>query len=358
MRAYERSQADYFSLQTSGTGRSDIAIFSQDWWLNIVRGSSDYHELKVISGGDVVGRLPLVLSRGRFGIVRGQDPHWSHLGGPIIDEKLNRNEQARVIRGLIDQLPRQPSFDFVCDPTLSYSELVRDAFIDAGFAHTTQVTYLRHPGEGDVLNTRKSKHRGHFKRAAKSLECVDISAADFVRFFEMNLKARGRRSYAPLDILRSLTEEALARGCARAIAAKPLAHNGFRDRGLSMSTPFDAAIVYVWDSSRCYYWLSTHRVPAGESSRAKPHPDAIKLLALRAIEDAQAMGLIFDADGVATPGADHLYRNLLGLRQEQRRDVFARVNIVDRLYKKCRERFRMIASHKNQHVAASERAIR
>jgi hypothetical protein len=350
MRAYGQFQEECVSVRSSARGRSDTAIFSQDWWLKIARVSPGYRELKVSNGRDVVGRLPLVLSKGRLGIVRGHDPYWSHLGGPIVDPKMDRSAQAKVIRGLLEQLPSRISLSFVCDPGLSYADLVRDAFTDAGFAHSTQVTYLRFPSDGDLLSTRKSKHRGHFKRAAKSLDCIDIQGAEFVQFFETNLRARNKRSYAPLGTLTNLLEEAIGRGNGRAIAARPRSLGSMQKDCLPLSYPHDAAIAYIWDADRCYYWLSTTRADYG-TSQAKPHPDAIKLLALRAMEHAQAMGLIFDADGVATPGADHLYRDIFGLQIEQRRDIFERVNILDRLYTKCREEFRSIASRSKRQVA-------
>ena len=109
-----------------------------------------------------------------------------------------------------------------------------------------------------------------------------------------------------------LIEEAISRGQARAIAARPNSRSQSVDHG--RSSPYDAAIVYVWDNERCYYWLSTYRIASADNSNAKPHPDATKLLAVKAMEDAQAMNLIFDADGVTTPGAENLYRNIFGLR--------------------------------------------
>jgi hypothetical protein len=316
---------------------SELSVFSQDWWLNTARRSTHYRELKVVHGSYVAGRFAFDLSKNRVGLACGQDPYWSHLGGPILDQRLSGSAQSEVIRLLLSQLPRWASFYFVCDANLSYADVVRSAFTDAGFQHSTQVTYVRYPEEGDVLNSRKSKHRGHFRRAAKSLSCVDISAKEFVQFFERNLKVRGKRSYAPLDTLPHLIEEAMTRGCARAIAAKPNAWNGLTVDGDRL--PFDAAIVYLWDSSRCYYWLSTHRVAFGEDPAVRPHPDAVKLLAFHAMEHAQAMNLIFDADGVVTLGADNLYRNIFGLRTQQRRDVFQRVSAFERLYQKSRRAF-------------------
>jgi hypothetical protein len=252
-----------------------------------------------------------------------------------VDPELDCIEQAEVIRQLIEQLPRRTSFHFVCDANLSYAGLVRSAFRAAGFEHSTEITYVRFPGEGDILNSRKSKHRKHLKRAARSLACVDIEARNFVRLMEINLKMSGKRAYAPLDILRPMIEEAITRGCARAIAATPnLDSNLYAD---SESVDYDAAIVYLWDDHRCFYWLSTHRVAAEGDQKPRPQPDAVKLLAVQAMEHAQAMNLIFDADGVVTPGADHLYRNILGVENQERRDVFKRSNVLDRLYQKYRK---------------------
>jgi hypothetical protein len=205
--------------QVAGIDQSALPIFNQDWWIHIARGSSQYRELRVIRRGVVVGRLPFVLSRSRLGLLRGQDPHWSHLGGPIVDQGLGRAEQVEVIRSLLEQLPKGVSFNFVCNPDLSYADLVRSAFQESGFAHATQVTYLRLPSEGEVLNTRKSKHKGHIKRAAKELDCVDISAKEFAKFFETNLKASKKKSYSPLDTMTFLIDEAVSRGQAHAVAA-------------------------------------------------------------------------------------------------------------------------------------------
>ena len=336
-----------FSSESHRIAHSDLPIFNQDWWIDIARSSPDFRELKVSHAHKVVGRLPFVLSRNRMGLTRGCDPHWSHLGGPIVDQRLSRSEQAGVIRSLLAQLPRWVSYCFICDSNLSYADLVRKAFRDAGFRHSTQITYIRHPEEGDVLGSRKAKHRGHIKRAAKSLECVDINATEFVQFFKMNLKARGKRSYAPLDAMSRLIEKTLARQCARAIAVKPRSCDALDAR----RSPYDAAIVYVWDNTRCYYWLSSLRASSKENQGSNPHPDAIKLLAFEAMEHARAMNLTFDADGVATPGAENLYRNMFGLRTEQHRDVFQRENMLERFYQQYRQKFRtMVAGSPVQQV--------
>jgi len=270
------------------------------------------------------------------GLPSGQNPYWTHLGGPLLEEDLSAAEKTKVLRRLLAQLPRRTSFTFTCDPKLSYADLVRSAFFEAGFEHSSQITYIRLPDGSDVLTEQKSKHRGHIKRAANRLRCVDVTADEFVSFYRANLLANGRRSYAPLGILPHLIKEALERGCGRVIAAIPESMQECGSVGLRRV--YDAAIVYVWDNCRCYYWLSTRRVQCGEENAGKPHPDAVKLLVVKAMEHAQAMNLVFDADGVVSPGADHFYRDILGLRIEERRDVFHRLSWFERVYRKLKAR--------------------
>ena len=148
-----------------------------------------------------------------------------------------------------------------------------------------------------MQDERKRKHRGHIKRAAKCLQCVDITAREFVKNFEENLRVRGKRSYAPPNMLVDLIEQSVERGCGRVIAA---IRNPEDACSPDESPRCDAAIVYIWDQRRCYYWLSTHRASSGKDARHRPHPDAVKLLMISAMDHAQAMDLTFDADGVIT----------------------------------------------------------
>jgi len=332
--------------QETAQTRLGLSVFHQDWWLEVARKSPDYRELRVVQENRVVGSLPFVRSRNRLGLAFAHDPYWTHLGGPIVEQELSAVEQAKVIRSLVGQLPRRASLAFICDSSLSYGHLVREAFIEAGFEHSTQITYVRFPGEREVLDERKRKHRGNIKRAAKCLDCVDIAPREFTKFFEMNLRARGKESYAPLSMLPQLIEQALMRGCCRVIAAKPKA-----SMSESGNAPFDAAIAYVWDDRRCYYWLSTHRSAKANDSADKPHPDAVKLLMVNAMEHAQAMNLIFDADGVVSAGADHLYRSILGMRLDERRDVFRRSSTLERLYQRSRDRLMQWSSKEPRPVA-------
>ncbi|MBS1806398.1 MAG: hypothetical protein JST28_23890 [Acidobacteria bacterium] len=334
--------------QVTEQSKLDLSVFHQSWWQEIAQGFPGYREVKAMRNGRLVGRLPFVLRRNRLGLAFGQDPYWTHLGGPVVEENLSVREKLDVLRDLLKQLPRRASFTFTCDQTLCYADLVRTAFFEAGFEHSSQITYVRLPEGGDVQNERKRKHRGHIKRAAKRLACVDITPREFVRYFGENLMAQGKRSYAPLNMLMPLIQQALDRGCARVLAAKQNPEDVSDDS--SSSALCDAAIVYIWDDRRCFYWLSTYRVASENGLERAPHPDAVKLLMITAMEHAQAMNLIFDADGVATPGADHLYRKILGLKIEERRDVFRRINTTERIYQNSKLR---IMQWRSEHFALS-----
>jgi hypothetical protein len=66
---------------------------------------------------------------------------------------------------------------------------------------------------------------------------VEIGANEFVRFYETNLRARRQESYSPLDIVTRLTEEAISRGQARVIAARPKAPSNASGNE-SLSVPY------------------------------------------------------------------------------------------------------------------------
>ena len=65
---------------------------------------------------------------------------------------------------------------------------------------------------------------------------------------------------------------------------------------------------------------------------------------MNAMHHAQTLGLIFDADGVTSPGSDYLYKQILGLKEEEARDVFTRAALLPRLYEKCRPTFRKVVA--------------
>jgi hypothetical protein len=319
----------------------DLPVYQQYWWLNCVRGT-DYHEVTVRKGGLTVGRLSFQVTEERTGLLWAENHPWSHVGGPIPSGRMTRGMQSEVFDELLAQLPKSTSYSFTSSSQLSYSDLVKSAFVKAGFTYTQQLNYVRRPGTLDVMAGLKSKHRTHIKAAAKKLEIIELGAEEFVDFYESNLEAQGRNSYAPLAIVKHLIAEGAERKQIRVTAARRRREQ--KDSTFTSNVPHDAAIACVWDKERYYYWMSTRRHHLSYSQQNPPHPDAIKLLAMNAMHHAQSLGLIFDADGVTTPGSNHLYKQIFGLKEEEARDVFTRSALPPRLCGRFRPAFRRVVA--------------
>jgi len=320
---------------SKGINQSCLPVFQQSWWVGIARGVARYREAQVIEDGVIVGSLPYIVERrkNRLGIPWGVSPHWSHLGGPVVSQALSNQGKANVLRQLIEQLPRKTSFSFICSPHTNDAGLIRQAFINAGFEHSKEITYSQTPESVGIMVRLNSKHRTHIKSAEKNLEVMEIGTAKFINFYEANLKAAGLKSYYPL----SVASELIARGRegdppqVRVIAARK------RKEG----SPYDAAIACAWDKERYYFWMSTRRRP---SDGDKPHPDAIKLLIVKATHHAMSLGLTFDADGATTQGHENLYKEILKLQNTESRDVFDRTTKSARLFRKYRPTIKKTAA--------------
>ena len=191
-----------------GLGQGGLAVFQQSWWLDIAKRGEDYRELRIRQEGMVAGSLGFVVATNQIGNRLGFPPIWAHLGGPVVNQALNRGEKADVFRRLVAQLPRNISFKFVCNPNANDSDLIRQAFREEGFEHLTETTYVQHSHDPDIMSRLSSKRKGHLKRADRDLDVLQIDADKFIEFYRSNLKAAGKESYASLKTARDL----IARG--------------------------------------------------------------------------------------------------------------------------------------------------
>jgi len=307
-----------------------------------MRGAN-YREATVRKDGLTVGRLSFNVKKVRMGFLWGENHPWSHIGGPIVSRNLTRAMQSQVLDDLLAQLPQNTSYRFASSSQLSYSDMVKTAFVKAGFTYTRQVDYVRRPGTLDAMSELKSKHRTHIKAAARKMEIVELSAEEFVDFYQSNLEAQGRISYAPLAVVKHLITAGAERRQISVVAARTR-RRVQEDNTSTMNVPCDAAIACVWDKQRYYYWMSTRRIHLCDSRHEPPQPDAIKLLVMNAMHHAQTLGLVFDVDGVTSPGSDHLYKQIFGLKEEEARDVFTRAGLLPRLYEKYRPAFRKVVA--------------
>ena len=141
------------------------------------------------------------------------------------------------------------------------------------------------------------------------------------QFYRANLNAAGKKSYFCLEVAKDLMTIGISsdRPRARIIAASRKVPERSSEQPV-----IDAAICVVWDNERCYYWLSTRRKDS--------HPDAIKLLIVTAMKHARRLGLVFDADGVNTPGTQRLFKTIFRIPIEETRHIFIRTSRLFKLY--------------------------
>jgi hypothetical protein len=234
-----------------------------------------------------------------------------------------------VIGQLIKKLPNI-SFTFSISQHTPNAQLIRQAFEDAGFVCREQINYSQPPEE--VMGRLGPKLREHIKQARSKLDIIDIDPSKFVPLYENNLRASdNKRCYFPLEVAKELIAVGMKREPpqARIIAVSRKKSEQSPERAI-----IDAAICIVWDNERCYYWLSTRR---NES-----HPDAIKLLIVTAMKHAENLGLLFDADGVDTPGTQRLFETIFRMPIEEKRYILTRTSIILQLYETQRSRIEKI----------------
>jgi hypothetical protein len=299
--------------------RPRLTIFQQDWWLQIAKGSAPLKEVKVLGPtGGVVGSLKYIVQRNAVGISFGGDPLLSRVNGPFVSDNLSDADKTIVLAQLIERLPNI-SFMFSISEHAPNADLIKEAFNYAGFECVEQLNYSQPP---ENTSTRLGKSlREHLKQAGNKLDVIDIISSQFINFYQANLQAYGNRSYFSLEIARELINASMKRQPpqARIIAACR------KGAGRSGGSPvIDAAICIVWDNERCYYWLSTRR--------RESHPDAIKLLIVTAIKHAERQGLIFDSDGINTPGAKRLFRTIFRMPNEEKRYIFTKHSGIHKIY--------------------------
>lgn len=258
-------------------------LFHTSWWLNAASGG-DYHEAEIRSNDRVVGRFPYVIKRYPSGHSLCTMPELTNFLGPAVDEGTgslaNRSlRRFQVTRELLSNMPKSSGFDH----RLHRGTADALAFQDAGFTTTVEFTYeISATPEGEIWKGMRDKTRNVIRRAQEQLQVVRLDDPDrFVDFYNANLSTRGLVNYH--SRMHQICAAAIEHGQGSILAAI--------DRTGTMT----AGIFVVWDHQTAYYRLATR---ASESANG-----AISLLVWQAIRDAAAKGLLFDFDGLGTPGS-------------------------------------------------------
>jgi len=334
-------------FQDSAT-RNALPVFLQDWWLAAARAAiaRPYREARVFREGMIVGYLGCTLKRNRIGIRTWEPFDWCRVNEPVLSQSLNEADKTAVLRELLQQLPRDYSYEFVCGPTAKDLPLIKQVAAEAGFKQRRETVFWQTPELAkDVLQRISKKYRQGIKKAAEELEIFDLSPDAFIQLYDSNLKAARRRPYSDSKVAKALITAGLNRRQPQArifAARKKSAPPGCR--------LIDAAIACVWDDERYYYWMTTCSRFTG-ASEGKAHTHAVKYLLTAAMQDAGARGLIFDTDGGDTKGAIKQFRDLK-FENTAERIVFMRHKLPLRIYNQVRPHVKELVNYVGLQAAA------
>jgi Acetyltransferase (GNAT) domain len=277
----------------NGCRTNQKLLFHEPWWLSAAAGDQ-LIDISVDRGNRVSGRLSLMQTRSRFGFRILRMPFFTHVLGPTIESGHGKRQtrlanRLSIIGDLLDQLPAYDLLQVTLDPSLDDGLALADglAFQERGFKVSQQYTYqvqCRHKTIDEIWTAMDMKARQPIRRAEKRYSISEVNEPHkFINFYLQNLRKRGRKSYFNFERFPFLISECLARNCGIILAA------------LLPSGAPAAMIFIVWGHGVLYYTLST-RVPDS------PEIGCVNLLIWSAIKKANELKLIFDLDGIISPG--------------------------------------------------------
>ena len=256
-------------------------IFHEDWWLNAA-APGRWREATATRGGRTVGHLRFVeRMMGNMRIC--EMPPITRVLGPVISPEGEKTESRvrfchSVMQELLESISGHDHVEMTLDP--SCHDLA--AFMAAGCDVRVMPTLLldcRAP-VAELWDGLRDKTRNVVRRALERLTVREVTDVDaFIAYYLGNLG--GEPSYFDINIVRPIHEAVAARGQGRILAATD-AHGVVH-----------AAIFFVWDEDKVYYFLSTR-------DRAVADIGAVSLLIWEGIKAAHELGRVLDFDGVTT----------------------------------------------------------
>ncbi len=256
-------------------------IFHEDWWLDAA-APGRWREATAIRGGRVVGYLRFV--ERMMGNMRVCEmPPITRVLGPVVSPEGEKTESRvrfthSVVQELLESVAGHDHVEMTLDPSCQDLAI----FMASGCDVRVMPTLLLDCREpiSTLWDGLRDKTRNVVRRARERLDVREVTDVDaFIAFYLGNLD--GEPSYFDVNIVRPLHAAAIARGQGRILAATDV-------HGV-----VHAAIFFVWDEDKLYYFLSTR-------DRAVADIGAVSLLIWAGIEIAHELGRVLDFDGVTT----------------------------------------------------------
>jgi hypothetical protein len=306
--------------------RSQLSVYQQGWWNDIISKTHGYREINVFLDNKVVGTLAYIISKPSDDRPLGFELSgfnlrvlpWTHLTGPILASGLNKNEQKAVAAELIRRVPRSISARFVYDVDDPYAELYGEICKNAGFSITIEPNFREPPDAPDVLTRMNREKRKKINAAKNCLNVVDMTPELFTKFYADNIKAHNKVLYEDLDIAQRLLFEGFKRKQVRILATQS-----------KTDDTFHAALAIAEDRKRAFGWMLSYA--------PNSHYGATRLLFTEAIKYAKTKDLIYDADGAPSEGHIRNYKEILSIPNQVDRFVMTRFSYAHKAIYKGRE---------------------
>jgi hypothetical protein len=256
-------------------------IFHENWWLDAV-APGRWREAAAMRGGKVVGQLRY--AERMMGNLRiCEMPQLTRVLGPVIAPQGDKTEtRVRFVHSIMEELLENIAEHDHVEMTLDPSCGDLAAFIAAGCDVKIMPTLLldcRSPVP-TLWEGLRDKSRNVVRRARERLTVRVVDDVDaFIACYLGNLG--GEPSYFDVNLIRPVHTAAASRGQGRVLAATDT-------HGV-----VHAAVFFVWDDDKLYYFLSTR-------DRAAADLGAVSLLIWSGMEIAHELGRVFDFDGVTT----------------------------------------------------------
>ncbi len=304
-----------------------------------VAGAAKFHTNKIMhmaTTHDVTATRPFLsniedlkyfVGRDEQGVLRGGNLHWEYLFNLCDSRDTDAVKFKKLCRELAC-LPSNVAFEFKAAPDMRDGDIVRAAFLRAGFSNIYNKTYLYFGNveDGDPIKKIKSDSRTKVNSARRDMELTTMSLNEFFAFYNRNLIADKKEAHFFLQI----DEEVIAKSTKVEILAAR--RKGLMEDGNPY--PIESAMCCGYGDDGYYKLMRITYASEGTGVIPHaPHKHALKFLVVEAMRRSAELGMILDVDG-ATVGGGTLYTRF-GVFEEVMRDQYKRKTAQTFICKFC-----------------------
>ena len=280
-----------------------IPIFSQDWWLDAVCGSTDNWDVALVKKGEsIVATMPYYLKR-KFGFTVITQPPLTPTLGPWLRPSTAKyskalSEQKELMELLIGQLPLYDRFTQHWNSNLTNWL----PFYWKGFKQSTRYSYLLADlsNEDNLWNGLQENIRREIRKAENRFKLTVREDCHLDEFLELNKLTFERQKKIfpyPDQFIRKLDLTCSERSCRKTFIATD--QNGRNHAG----------VYIIWDQSTAYYLM-------GGGDPALRNSGATSLCMWRAIQHSANVTKSFDFEGSMIRPIERFFRGF-GAQQTQ-----------------------------------------